>query len=74
MNICIYIFHHNGANEIMTWYYLLLKFLVEVVVIKDKRINSLSLVVMICPGRVATLGNGGILHGGALTLKVHTPL
>ena len=36
--------------------------------------NFVEVVVMICPSRVATLGNGGNMRGGALTLKVHTPL
>ena len=60
MNICIYIFHHNGANKNNTEVISADKIFVEVVV-------------LICPSRAATRGNGGNQHGGALTLKVHTP-
>ena len=34
----------------------------------------IKVVVMMGPTKVVTLGYGGNLHGGALTLKVHTPL
>ena len=61
MNMCIYIFHNNDANENNSQVFYADNFFIEVVV-------------MICPSRAATRGNGGNLHGGALTLKVHTPL
>ena len=49
MNICIYILHNNDANENNAQVFSADKIFVEVVV-------------MSCPSRVATRGNGGKLH------------
>ena len=57
MNISTYMFHNYGANENNAQVFSADKFFAEVVVI-------------ICPIRVATRGNGDNLHGRALTLKV----
>ena len=61
MDTCSFIFHNNGTNENNAQVFSADKIFVEELVI-------------ICPSRAATRGNGSNLHGTALTLKVHTPL
>ena len=61
MNICLYIFHNNNANESNAQVFSAYKHFLKVVVMRSQ-------------ARVATSGNGGNLHGCALTLKADTPL